>query len=87
MTPPDASGAPPGVQGPVYGPPSTTTPSVVTLAPGLQGPVGVPSSSADPIPADLNGTWRGLMNSLGVGLPHHLNRAARVVNLGHTWAR
>jgi hypothetical protein len=57
-------------------PPPTVTPASASA--GAWIPVaGLAAPAAQPAqPADLNASWRGLMSALGVGLPHHLNRAA-----------
>ena len=66
--------------------PSTTSPGPIVL-PGLGGPTTITNEPVAGSPADLNAAWRAAMTSFGVNLPYHLNRAVRVVNLRHTWAK
>lgn len=67
--------------------PSTTTPYGPPVPSSVKAGAGSTTPADQPVPADLNDSWRNLMGALGRGLPYHLNRAVRIVNLGHGWSR
>jgi hypothetical protein len=58
-------------------------PAVAGSSPPGGGSAGGSAGQPAALPADLNQSWRGLMNALGVGLPNGLNRSVRVTRRLH----
>lgn len=54
------------------------------VTPAKRDPPGEPGANFDEsasLPADLMASWRGLMTSIGVTVPYHLNHTVRIARL------